>query len=159
MMGGSHFSHSSGVSHDSSGGHPPHSFFGMGGHMPPPPPSSPLKSFPRGPQGHFLPVPHGGNNTAQVHVQDFQAQNWHGGHWEHRHHHHDHDFDDDDDFGWFWVVGDDWFYYPEPVYPYPDPYTPPGEEPGWWYWCAAAQEYYPYVTDCPSGWVPVEPQD
>ena len=27
--------------------------------------------------------------------------------------------------GWWWVVGDAWYYYPQPVYPYPDPYTPP----------------------------------
>jgi hypothetical protein len=28
---------------------------------------------------------------------------------------------------------------------------------GYWYWCDAYQQYYPYVTDCPSGWRPVMP--
>ena len=32
------------------------------------------------------------------------------------------------------------------------------EEYGWWYWCEAYQEYYPYVTDCPGGWERVLPR-
>jgi|SRR5579871_4242430 len=114
----------------------------------PPPPPQPMTNLPRGPQGHFLPVP---QNTPQTNMSDLTREHWHGGHWEH-HHHHGH-------FGWWWVVGPDWYLYDEPIYPYPDAYTPPGEEPGWWYWCAAYQEYYPYVTDCPSGWVQVQPRD
>src|SRR5689334_6763878 len=27
--------------------------------------------------------------------------------------------------GWWWIVGDVWYYYPAPIYPYPDPYVPP----------------------------------
>jgi hypothetical protein len=70
---------------------------------------------------------------------------WHGEHWGH--------------FGWWYVVEPDWYFYTTPIYPYPDIYTPPGEEPGWWYWCPMYQDYYPYVTFCPGGWVRVAPQD
>jgi len=46
------------------------------------------------------------------------------------------------------------FYYPYyPYYPAPY-YTPP---PALWYYCPAYGAYYPYVTDCPSGWQPVSP--
>jgi hypothetical protein len=29
----------------------------------------------------------------------------------------------------------------------------------WWYWCAAAEKYYPYVKECPGGFqrVPAQP--
>lgn len=42
---------------------------------------------------------------------------WHGGLWRHEFH--------DGRLGWWWVVGGVWYFYPQPVYPYPDPYTPP----------------------------------
>lgn len=73
-------------------------------------------------------------------------------------------------FGWWWVVGPSWYYYSAPVYPYPDPYVPPTivqttpAKPGpapeqYWYYCAPAKKYYPYVSECPGGWqkVPVTP--
>ncbi|MGH8307201.1 MAG: hypothetical protein ACRER0_02930 [Gammaproteobacteria bacterium] len=73
-------------------------------------------------------------------------------------------------FGWWWVVGPSWYYYPAPVYPYPDPYVPPvmmqtgsvKPDPApeqYWYYCAPAKKYYPYVSECPGGWqkVPVTP--
>jgi hypothetical protein len=28
----------------------------------------------------------------------------------------------------------------------------------YWYYCAAAQGYYPYVKECPGGWQKVLPQ-
>lgn len=75
-------------------------------------------------------------------------------------------------FGWWWVVGPSWYYYPAPVYPYPNPYVPPlviqttPAQPGpapaqYWYYCAASKAYYPYVSECPGGWqpVPVPPPD
>lgn len=69
-------------------------------------------------------------------------------------------------FGWWWVVGPSWYYYPAPVYPYPNPYVPPvviqttpaqqGPAPTqYWYYCAASKAYYPYVAECPGGWQPV----
>jgi len=48
---------------------------------------------------------------------------------------------------------------PQPVYVQPAPYapayapsyvSPPSVQ--YWYFCPAANAYYPYVTSCPSGW-------
>jgi hypothetical protein len=62
-------------------------------------------------------------------------------------------------FGSWWVIGPSWYWYPNEVYPLPDPYTPPGLAAGLWYWCPDSRQYYPYAGDlCPSGWVPVTPQ-
>lgn len=38
--------------------------------------------------------------------------------------------------------------------------SPPAEPPApvWWYWCAEAKAYYPYVKECPGGWQRVPPQ-
>jgi hypothetical protein len=30
--------------------------------------------------------------------------------------------------------------------------------PQWWYWCASARQYYPYVANCAEGWQRVAPQ-
>lgn len=40
-------------------------------------------------------------------------------------------------------------------YVYPVPY---GYNSGYWYYCDYYQQYYPYVSQCPSGWeaVPIE---
>jgi hypothetical protein len=55
---------------------------------------------------------------------------------------------------------------PRPVYVQPAPPYAPGYEPSvappsvpYWYFCAAANAYYPYVNSCPSGWqaVPATP--
>src|SRR5690349_13141375 len=42
---------------------------------------------------------------------------WHHGHWNHGWH--------DGRIGWWWVLGGAWYFYPAPVYPYPDIYRPP----------------------------------
>jgi len=54
-------------------------------------------------------------------------------------------------------------------YPYRYPYsytyaaptavyaTAPAPAQSYWYYCESAQEYYPYVSTCPEGWVPVAP--
>jgi hypothetical protein len=60
--------------------------------------------------------------------------------------------------GWWWIVGPDWYWYSQPIYPYPDPYLPPGAAPGFWYYCDFYHQYYPYVGACPSGWRAVPPQ-
>ena len=66
------------------------------------------------------------------------------------------------------IVGSPLFYYP---YPYPNYYYPPVayapqdylEEEGaapdqaYWYYCAGAKAYYPYVKECPGGWQRVAP--
>jgi len=60
-------------------------------------------------------------------------------------------------YGAWWIVGPDWYWYPEEVAPIPDPYTPPGMTAGYWYWCDEYQAYYPYVGACPSGWRQTQP--
>jgi hypothetical protein len=60
--------------------------------------------------------------------------------------------------GWWWIVGPDWYWYPAALYPYPDAFTPAEMANGFWYWCDAYQQYYPYVGACPSGWQAVPPQ-
>jgi len=68
-------------------------------------------------------------------------------------------------------------FYPAPYYypPYPPaivyaPAVPPTPQTyierddatadrgqGYWYWCAEAKAYYPYVKQCPGGWQAVTP--
>ena len=88
---------------------------------------------------------------------------WRSGGWRHGRH--------GGRLGWWWVVAGTWYFYPEPVYPYPDPYIPPvivTQPPAqsfapppaqFWYFCAASNAYYPYVSSCPKGWetVPASP--
>jgi hypothetical protein len=62
--------------------------------------------------------------------------------------------------GWWWIVGGVWYFYPQPIYPYPDPFQPPiiaGPQPSGplYYYCDAPRGYYPYVSTCASGWRPV----
>jgi len=80
----------------------------------------------------------------RFHERDFGR--WRGGRWIHARH--------DGRFGWWWVVGPSWYFYPAPIYPFPDPYTPPFAAPGApaWYFCPPAQAYYPYVPTCPVPW-------
>jgi hypothetical protein len=108
---------------------------------------APVRVYPHRFQGSVFPTPRGWHGD----IHNFEHDHWHGGDWRHSYH--------NGHFGWWWVVGPDWYFYDQPVYPYPDSYTPPGEIPGWWYWCDAYQEYYPYVTVCPSGWQRVLPRD
>ncbi len=70
-----------------------------------------------------------------------------------------------------------WYPYPY-AYPYPYPYpvysppavvesSPPAyvqqnapaeSQPQYWYYCQGSQAYYPYVKECPGGWLQVVPQ-
>jgi len=83
---------------------------------------------------------------------------WRGGRWYHGRH--------AGRRGWWWVVGSVWYFYPAPVYPYPDPYQPPvvvvpsaPPAPQYWYYCNNPPGYYPYVAQCGSDWqrVPANP--
>lgn len=83
---------------------------------------------------------------------------WHGGHWVHARH--------GGRYGWWWIVGPLWYFYPTPVYPYPDPYLPPAAiaapppqaaQPQYWYYCANPRGYYPYVPQCRVSWQAVPP--
>jgi hypothetical protein len=76
-----------------------------------------------------------------------------------RHHHH-HSFVGFG-FGWGW-----WgppAYYPVPVAVPVEPVTyieqgsAPAAQPAWWYYCDAANAYYPHVRTCPTGWQRVPP--
>ena len=93
----------------------------------------------------------GAGTTAGTGVlRSFDNARWEGGHWWHGTY--------GARLGWWWIVGPDWYWYPAAVYPYPDPYTPPSAAPGFWYWCEAYHQYYPYVGACPTGWRAVVPQ-
>jgi hypothetical protein len=94
------------------------------------------------------------------HFHRYDFHTWQRGRW-HREHH-------GGRLGWWWVVGPSWYFYPAPVYPYPNPYVPPvivvsptpENEPQYWYYCADPEGYYPYVEECAEEWqpVPAEPE-
>lgn len=96
------------------------------------------------------------------HFQGHDFERWRGGAWFHGPH--------GGRDGWWWVVGPDFYFYPAPVYPYPDPYTPPvvavappvapAPAPAAqnWYYCANPQGYYPYVPQCAVPWQAVPGQ-
>jgi hypothetical protein len=44
-------------------------------------------------------------------------EHWRAGHWYHGRH--------GGRVGWWWVAGGVWYFYPAPVYPYPDPHAVP----------------------------------
>lgn len=94
---------------------------------------------------------------------------WRGGNWVHERH--------EGRLGWWWVAAGMWYFYPSPVYPYPDPYIPPvvvvNQPPAtapapvtvqaqppqqYWYYCDSRKAYYPYVASCPQAWRPVPAQ-
>jgi len=94
---------------------------------------------------------------AQWHGGGYRYYGWHGGH-----------------YGWWWINGGLWwpyyaygpgYPYYSPYYGYPGPYYPPANPPAsygnlppqqpLWYYCDAAQAYYPHVQTCPGGWHPV----
>jgi hypothetical protein len=62
--------------------------------------------------------------------------------------------------GWWWVVDGSWYYYPAPIYPYPDLYAPPtvvvegtpAPTGASYYYCSDPSGYYPSVTECYGPW-------
>jgi hypothetical protein len=52
-----------------------------------------------------------------------------------------------------------YYYYPSPVYVAPAPVyaAPPAPTPTYWYYCTNPAGYYPYVPQCPGGWMTVVP--
>ncbi len=86
------------------------------------------------------------------HFHEYDMGRWHGGYWNHGFH--------GGRDGWWWVVGGEWYFYPQPVYPYPDPYMPPAvvmpQPGGQYYWyCQNPAGYYPYVPACYTQWQPM----
>jgi hypothetical protein len=101
--------------------------------------------------GHSGWAPHGGGWAP------------HGGGWGGGWHHHDHDhFFGGWSIGFGWPYWDPWWnwdypYYYAPTYPaYVAPNAVP-LPPSYWYYCPSARAYYPYVSQCPEPWVPVNP--
>jgi hypothetical protein len=95
---------------------------------------------------------HGDLHRFRDHDEDF----WRRGSWFHGRH--------EGRNGWWWRVGPYWYFYPAPIYPYPDPLVPPAVAvPGppraqpVWYYCARPDGYYPYVARCRVPWQPVAP--
>jgi hypothetical protein len=90
------------------------------------------------------------------HFHGHDESAWHGGRWFHGNH--------GGRAGWLWIVGGDWYFYPAPVYPYPDPLVPPvAAAPStpipnatYWYYCQNPPGYYPYVPVCRTGWTSVQ---
>jgi hypothetical protein len=63
----------------------------------------------------------------------------------HTHHHHHHHGSS----RVFFYYGTPAYYY---AYPYGVPLYPPVPADPYWYYCRAANTYYPYVQACPGGW-------
>lgn len=59
--------------------------------------------------------------------------------------------------GW----GPSYYYYATPpvVVQQPPVYVQPPQAPQYWYYCQNPQGYYPYVQQCPPGWMKVVPPD
>jgi hypothetical protein len=94
-----------------------------------------------------------------------------GGHWGHGGYHGGHAR-----IGVAIGLGAPWYYPPAYYYPpyayYPQPILVQPQEPpvyieqqesagdsgNYWYYCAKAKSYYPYVKECPAGWQRVLPQ-
>ena len=60
-----------------------------------------------------------------------------------------------------------YYYYPPAVVAVPAPQTTyieqgsrtaPPQRTSYWYYCEASRTYYPYVKECPEGWLRVVPQ-
>ena len=94
----------------------------------------------------------------------FELGLWRAGHWHHAWH--------EGRFGWWYDVDGVWYWYPEPVYPYPSyvgpavfaaepppppvvvqaPPAPGQPAPQFWYYCGESKTYYPYVSSCAGPW-------
>ena len=85
---------------------------------------------------------------------------WHKGHW-HRGFHRSGGVRVFISPGLVVPFGSYWAPYPDPpvvVAPSPRVYVEPSPPPPhYWYYCDAAQAYYPYVDQCPGGWRQVLP--
>jgi hypothetical protein len=67
-----------------------------------------------------LPAPSQARPVWRGHIDHFHEHDivvWRGGRWFHGWH--------GNRLGWWWIVGGAWYWYPAPVYPYPNPYAPP----------------------------------
>lgn len=97
------------------------------------------------PPPRHMPAPEWRGDIHRFHEHDIVV--WRGGNWWRGAH--------DGRNGWWWIVGGVWYWYPKPIYPFPDPYRPPqvsapsGEA---WFYCRNPEGYYPYVNRCRVPW-------
>jgi hypothetical protein len=69
-------------------------------------------------------------------------------------------------WGWPGWWGPGWWGAPYPYYATspavvqqaPPAYSPAPQPEQYWYYCQESQAYYPYVKQCPQGWMKVVPQ-
>jgi len=141
------------------GGMPPHGFRGapqsFGGRAPQSTMGRGAPRFAVGRPGHDL-GRFDGHDFA--HFTPQERSSWTGGAWRHERH--------DGYLGWWWVVAGSWFFYPQPIYPYPA-YVGPGyyydyynyyPTPSYyWYYCEDPPGYFPDVQACNGPWEPVPP--
>ncbi len=120
--------------------------------------------------GHAAPAGHGftGGRPAPrgpmiFHGRDFhrltplEFGHWRSGHWQHGWH--------GGRFGWWWSVDGGWYWYADPIYPYPVAISdvavvdgPPGVPGGYkWWLCESSNAYWPYVRTCATPWQAVTP--
>lgn len=81
------------------------------------------------------------------HFSPEERAHWAGGSWRHGWH--------DGRLSWWWIVDGDWYFYPAPIYPYPN-YIAPGAVGGGYY-CTNPLGYYPYVGSCGDPWQFIPP--
>lgn len=118
------------------------------------PAAGPSRERQAAPAGKSASERHGtfrGRDYAQFTAED--RDHWRRGEWRHTSH--------DGRFGWWWFVGGFWYFYPQPIYPYPTYigfyYEPGYDADYYWYWCDDPEGYYPYIEECYLPWVPVPP--
>lgn len=117
---------------------------------------------------HPATVPHEFHGRDLGHLDAGQRNMWRQGRWHHGQY--------GGLYGWWWFVGGYWYWYEEPIFPYPDyisdqvepdtgeeepsDATPPDNLQGdVYYYCSDPSGYYPYVATCNQSWetVPATP--
>ncbi len=119
---------------------------------------APSRDF-RGGSGHEVHSTFRGHDFN--HFTSQERETWRHGNWRHSWH--------NGHFGWWWFCDGFWFFYLEPIYPYPtyvgsdyyydnnDYYDGGYGSDYYWYWCDDPEGYYPYVQECNDDWQPVSP--
>ncbi len=144
----------------------------------PPKPGHQMRAIPHGQYGEARhKVEHRAGHKAYVHHftgRDYHNWDereraiWRGGEWRRQEYM--------GRFGWWWRTGGMLYFYEEPVYPYPqvvpdvvyelpddvqlpqeDTEEPPEDPYYYWYYCEDPKGYYPYIPECPGGWMTVVP--
>jgi mono/diheme cytochrome c family protein len=83
-----------------------------------------------------------------------ERKDWQAGEWRHEGH--------NGHAGWWWVVGGAWYFYPEPIYPYPRyvsdyTYPLPRIVSNYRYYCTDPPGFYPEVKECYDPWELIPP--